>query len=115
MQWPLASNAGNVYNVGIYHGERTGHVLIYADKSIIKIDFLVKTSKNYTFFLDDDLCKLSIHKEGMDYTYSLIIDEETPTPLNDIRKKREVRYLLYSLFILITFVALIISIVKYFT
>lgn len=115
MQWKLASNTGQVYDVGIYHGDRSGHVLIYVDKNIVKIDFLVKTSKQYTFFLDEDLCILDIHKQMDGYTYALTIDKETATPLNKKRKNREIRYLFYTLGLLITFALLIFSIVQYFT
>lgn len=89
MQWVLCGDAGKNHRVGIYHGEETGHVLIYCNDEIVTIDFSVKKDKTYTFFIDDELCNLSLEKGNDGFAYGFTIDEKAPTPRNLARKRQD--------------------------
>lgn len=63
--WKYQSAEGQIYSVGLYHGDESGHVLIYCGKEIVKIDFNVLYSKSYSFYLGDELFGLEIdYKDG---------------------------------------------------
>ncbi len=84
--WTYLSDQGQRYNVGIFHGPRTGHVLIYCNLKVLLIDFSVLDSKDYTFFLGEDLCIVKLERRGDKFYYDLSIDHTTDTPRNRQRK-----------------------------
>ena len=57
--WIYKNKVGIDYEVSMYHGDKSGHVLIYSNQAIIKIDFSVKTAKNFSFILGEELFELS--------------------------------------------------------
>lgn len=75
--------------VTLYHGERTGHVLITMNSQVIVIDFNIRDTKSYSFFIDEEFCVLEIIKEPTRFVYTFKIDENIQTPRNEKRKKRE--------------------------
>lgn len=85
--WQFVSNTGYKHKVGVYHGDSTGHLLIYCDNRIVKMDFSVKAPTDYSFFIDDEFCRIVLYKEPQGhFTYDFVIDKEANTPLNSIRK-----------------------------
>lgn len=70
--WIYNNDVQQMYSVGIYHGDKSGHVIIYCGKEIIKIDFHVLLSKTYSFYLGDELFELKIHFENDRRLYSLV-------------------------------------------
>jgi hypothetical protein len=85
--WTLLDDFGNRFKVGIYHGDRSGHVMVHCNKKIMIIDFNVLQSKKYSFFLGHEFCELDVIKEASSYRYTLKINEEVDTQLNVIRRK----------------------------
>ena len=85
--WTLLDDFGNQYKVGIYHGEKSGHVLVYCNKKVLLIDFNVLRTKTYSFFLGHEFCELTVIKDIGSYRYDLRINEKANTQLNNIRKK----------------------------
>lgn len=87
--WNITGNFGNAYKLGLFHGEKTHHVVVYCNNSIVAIDFGVKKSKTYTVFLDQQLCEVSIdYTGGENFTYGCRINYDVETPLNLQRKKQ---------------------------
>lgn len=87
--WTLAGNRKSAFHLGLYHGDRTGHVVIHCNSRIVTIDFGVRRTKTYSFFLDDELCEVTItHNGGNTYTYSCEINKEAATPLNEARRAK---------------------------
>jgi hypothetical protein len=85
--WQFVSNTGFKHKIGVYHGDGTGHVLIYCDKRIVKIDFNVKEPTEYAFFVDDEFCRIELYKEPDGrFSYDFVIDKVANTPLNAERK-----------------------------
>lgn len=73
--------------VGLFHGVRTGHLMIYCNSKIIQVDFNVRDSTSYSFFIDEELCEVSIEKRDGRFFYDFKINKEADTPLNRKRKK----------------------------
>ncbi len=85
--WNHIDQMGKIHKVGLLHGARTGHVLIHVNGKITSIDFKVLDSKQYSFFINEELIELQIIKHKDHYEYTMEINEEVKTPLNKKRKK----------------------------
>lgn len=82
------------------HGAESGHLLVYCDANIILIDFKVLEDKTYPFFIDEQLCEISIEKIDGQFYYSFEINKKADTPRNRQRKKIERKHLKQSLLFL---------------
>ena len=60
--------------------------MVYCNYKVMLIDFSVLESKTYTFFLDDEMCELSLEKHKDHFRYGLNLNKEADTPLNRQRK-----------------------------
>lgn len=87
--WLYLGDNGRQYNVGLFHGDRTGHLMVMCNSRIVLIDFSVKQSKDYSFFIDDELFELSVEGKSGNYAYNCSINEDADTPRNRIRKKQK--------------------------
>jgi hypothetical protein len=84
--WTVVGQHGKKYQIGLYHGNRSGHLMVYCNRKVMLIDFSVLESKTYTFFLDEELCELSLERHGDHFRYGLNLNKEADTPLNRRRK-----------------------------
>lgn len=100
---------GKKHHVGLMHGAESGHLLVYCDSNIILIDFKVLEDKTYTFFIDEQLCEISIEKMNGQFYYGFEINKKADTPRNRMRKKIEKRHLKQSLLFLAGVILLISS------
>ena len=91
--WVYLDPHGGQHRIGLYHGDKTGHLLIHCNMRVIQVDFSVKESKSYSFFIEDELCELSIHKEHGFYSYEFTTNRKVDTPLNRLRKAEDRRNL----------------------
>ena len=82
------------------HGAKTGHLLIYCNSRIMVIDFHVLEDSSYSFFIDEELCEISIEKKGDQFFYGFEFNRTADTPLNRERRKIEKRHLIQSLLLL---------------
>lgn len=87
--WLYLGDNGRQYNVGLFHGDRTGHLMVMCNSRVVLIDFSVKQAKDYSFFIDDELFELSIEGRPGSYAYNCAINEEADTPRNRDRKKQK--------------------------
>lgn len=85
MQWVLVGGDGKQHHVGLYHGNESGHLVIYCNDEIVTIDFNVLNDKTYNFFIGDELCSLEVEKKDVGFAYGFKIDEKAPTELNKAR------------------------------
>ncbi len=51
--WTYVDDDGYSHNVGLFHGDNSGHLVVYCNSRIVVIDLKVLTSKNYSFFIDE--------------------------------------------------------------
>ena len=70
------------YLVGLYHGEESGHLVVHCNNSVILIDFGVKQSKDYSFFLEEELFELRLTQSNGRFSYQFIHNEKADTPRN---------------------------------
>lgn len=111
--WTLLDDFGNRYKVGIYHGDKTGHVLVYCNKKVVLIDFKVLRTKTYRFFLGMEFCELKVIKEFGSYRYDLKIDEKAKTHLNLHRQKMHRQNVIKS-FVIFIVIVLTVTFLTYF-
>ena len=89
--WVFLDDFGGRHRVGLYHGDRTGHLLLHCDSRILQVDFSVKESRTYSFFVEDELCEVSVVKEKQGYSYDFQVNKKVDTPRNQLRRADERR------------------------
>lgn len=87
MTWTYIGDNGARHRVGLFHGDNTGHLLVYCNTRIVVIDFGVTSSKNYSFFINDELCDIEVEEKEGKFSYGFKVDQVTDTPRNRGRKK----------------------------
>ncbi len=98
--WTYIGDPGKKHHIGLMHGAKSGHLLVYCDAKIILIDFKVLEDKTYTFFIDEQLCEISIELKDGQFYYGFEINKKADTPRNRLRKKIENRHFKQSLIFL---------------
>ena len=111
IRWVYASPSHRQYSIGLFHGDRTRHVLVYINNRISVIDFSVKEDKKYSFFIEEEFCELSLARKEHNWAYDFEINTVVQTPANISRRKREVRYLIYAIAFLLLFIVIVTLIV----
>ncbi|MFT4668125.1 MAG: hypothetical protein ACI9VN_001301 [Patescibacteria group bacterium] len=95
--WTYLGGNGKNHNVGMYHGAESGHLLVYCNNKIMLVDFKILKTSSYSFFIEDELCELEIELRDGKFYYGFNINKTADTPLNRIRKKKEIKHLYQSL------------------
>ncbi len=87
MAWVYLDNHGGKHRVGLYHGDQSGHLAIHCNLKIIQIDFSVKETRTYSFFIEEELCEITLEKmpDGT-FQYGFELNKKVDTPLNRLRK-----------------------------
>jgi len=85
--WTYVGGAGKNYRVTLFHGKRTGHVMILLNRQVLQIDFHIRESKTYSFFIEDEFCEVRLERRGKEMYYSFEINKKVDTPRNKARKK----------------------------
>jgi hypothetical protein len=78
--WLYKTPKGTVFEIGLYHGDKSGHLLLYVGNEIVKIEFSVKDTQEYNFMIDDELFKVLVI-QGKEFDYKLYNesqDQEIP-------------------------------------
>lgn len=113
LNWVFLDDFGKRYEIGMYHGNNTGHLMVYCNSNVILIDFNVLESKLYSFYLGEELCELEIKKEAKHFSYSLKPNRTADTPLNHKRRSHEkknklkIAFVGFIMFLLVVFVFLL--------
>lgn len=55
----------------MYHGEDSGHLMLFVNNEIILINFNQKKSKSYNFLIDRQILELKIENKSPGYDYTL--------------------------------------------
>ena len=97
LSWTYADNSGFHYNIGLYHGSNSGHVIVHCNENIVIIDFSILETKQYSFYVGQEFFELDLTKKPKNtFSYQLRINQKINSPLNILRRKYEKRYNLYS-------------------
>lgn len=73
----------------MYHGEDSGHLMVHCNNKVMLIDFGVTDTKNYSFFLDQELFELQLTRENGNFSYNLKHNEEIDSPHNRRREQEK--------------------------
>lgn len=90
--WTLVTDEGNPQKIGLLHGQKTGHLMIYCNSKVVTIDFKVRDSKVYSFFVNDELCEIHLIRKDDKMFYEFKINKQADTPRNRVRKKMQKKY-----------------------
>jgi hypothetical protein len=98
--WTYVGDAGRSYRVGLMYSPRAGHLLIYIGSKIVQVDFKVFESKEYTFFIEEELVHIKLERRGDEMFFFFNIDKEADTPRNRIRHTIEHKHFIHLLIFL---------------
>ncbi|MEO1257513.1 MAG: hypothetical protein AAFZ15_01905 [Bacteroidota bacterium] len=107
--WTYVAGGGRNIPVGLYHSSKKGHLIIYVGKKITTIDFSVLDTKEYTFFIDNELCRIKLERRGDEMYYFFEIDKKADTPMNRARWAMERKFLKMLLGGLAVFILIIVG------
>lgn len=62
-------------------------MVVYCNNEVIAIDFGVKESGLYSFFIEEDLCEIRIERKRGKFKYSFGSNQQVDTPFNRLRRK----------------------------
>ncbi len=71
--------------------------MIHCNYKILVVDFLVFKTKSYSFFIDEELCEVSVERKNNRFYYNFKIDNTVDTPLNRKRRKTERKHFFQAL------------------
>ena len=109
--WTYLSDSGRKFKIGLYHGMRTGHVLVHCNGRVLIIDFKVRHNKRYTIMVDNDMLDLVLSRTGDEITYSLEVNNREGTPgWERDRKDRRQGIKLGLIFLLVIITIVLLSI-----
>lgn len=87
MQWFYLDNRGGRHRVGLYHGDNSGHVMIHCNFRVVQVDFSVKETRMYSFFIEDEFCEVLLERQPDGrFGYEFRINKTVDTPRNRERK-----------------------------
>lgn len=69
--WNIPNTSGPDYEVGLYHGEKSGHVIVYSGTAILRIAFSVTTTASYSFLLGETLYMIRLTHTEEEWKYNL--------------------------------------------
>lgn len=98
--WTYLADNGQQHQVTLMHGATSGHLLVYCNTTILLIDFSVLKTSSYSFFIEEELCELTIERKGDQFFYGFSVDRDADTPLNNQRKQREKKHFYQSILFL---------------
>jgi hypothetical protein len=111
--WNYTFPYGKKYEIGLFHSVE-GHVVLYCEGEIIKIDFNVHETKEYSFFVENVLLSVLLEKDDEgDFTYFL--KENKPDEIAPLRNPKAERLMKFvSYIILFAFCILLIWIFSFY-
>ncbi len=88
INWTYVGNRAGNSLIELRHFLDSGNLVVFCNKKILLTDFDVFGAKEYSFFIGEEFCKISIneHPSGL-LGYDFEIVEDVDTPLNRWRKK----------------------------
>jgi hypothetical protein len=63
--------------------------MIHCNMRVIQVDFSVKETKMYSFFIEDELCELILENKDGRFGYEFRVNKKVDTPRNRIRRAQE--------------------------
>lgn len=86
LNWTYYSLSGIPYSIDMYHGDDSGHLILFVNSEIILIEFNQKESNSYSFYIENQLLEFSITEESLKYVYELI--PQLPEAPSDLKEEK---------------------------
>lgn len=87
--WLYKDETGKVHDINIYHGDESGHLLIYVNDEIMRIAFNVSEAIQYSFYIENVFFEMAVVTTEEGFSYQLhkdgIIFEQNIKPEPIIR------------------------------
>lgn len=97
--WTYYDPSFGTQTVGVYHGDDSGHLVVYCNNKVVMIDFKVKQSKSYSFYINKSLVEIKLEKKNESFDHDFHRPEGADQ--YEIKKESPLRLFLYcSLFFL---------------
>ncbi len=109
--WTYLGDGSRNYRVGLMHSPKTGHLLIYIGSKIVQVDFKVFESKEYSFFIEEELVHINLERRGNEMYFTFNIDKKADTPRNRFRHALERKHFIQLLISVGMLAALVTAIV----
>lgn len=61
--WTYYDPSYGTQTVGVYHGDDSGNLVVYCNNKVVMVDFKVKKSKSYSFYINKCLIELNLKKQ----------------------------------------------------
>jgi hypothetical protein len=88
--WNIPNESGPDYEVGLYHGEKSGHVIVYSGTAILRIAFSVTASASYSFLLGDSLYLIKLTFDAEEWKYFLeSVENGLQIPQSNLTRKEQ--------------------------
>ncbi len=87
-RWTFYDPIQGTQTLGLYHGDESGHVMIYLNEQVVLIDFMVHQSKSYSIMVNQAMVKLNLNKSGTGFNYQFEGKRVDAAPSTYVRLKR---------------------------
>ena len=104
--WTYYDPSHGTQTVGVYHGDDSGNLVVYCNNKVVMIDFKVKKSKSYSFYINKCLIELKLkkQKEAFDHAFNRTM---AATEIDTKKKDSPVQVFLFCTLFLLGILSLI--------
>lgn len=71
LNWTYYSTSGRPYALDMYHGEVSGHLILFVNSNVTMIEFSQKEPCSFSFYIENQLIEFNIKKEKTEFKYEL--------------------------------------------
>jgi len=83
----------------MYHGDDSGHLIIFVNGQIVQISFEEKETKNHNFLIESQLLELAIKHENDEYSYT--VTPQRPPAVGEEEKTFDKHFWIPLIFLLV--------------
>jgi len=95
----------------MYHGEESGHFILFVNGNIIQIDFKQLEEKTYNFLIENQLIELLISPEEMGFEY--VLTPQRPPGTQDVEERTFDKHFWIPLILILVILNLVFYLYKY--
>ncbi len=99
LNWTYYSLLGRPHRIEMYHGDESGHLILFVNGQIIQIEFNQKETKKFSFVIDSQVIELAIKAENGLYDYTLT--PQRPPAVEDVEKTFDKHFWIPLIFFLL--------------
>lgn len=83
-RWTFYNPVAGEQHLGLYHGDDSGHLMVYLNNDVILVDFNVMSSRSYTIIINEEIVKIQLNKNSIGFSYSLERTHHTTSSLSPL-------------------------------